>query len=215
MRKIISHIKQHKKAYLLGTVGVVAVIGLGIALSWNCIQFNHYCKEKELCACANQKLSKQEKKAFIALATYMKKTGKQTVDAGILKYTTADALAEVGLKMKSCSADIARQAMLDNNAANREKFPGDYNCMRQALMNELSNEEVLFLQSPQSKSMQALQNPTVLDMYIVSSSKIMKCMNDQIQKKYLEEVKKLKMPEAPKKKRKKVEVKPVEANPET
>ena len=205
MRKIISHIKQHKKAYLLGTVGVIAVVGLGVALSWNCIQFKHYCKEKELCACATQKLSKQEKKAFVVLAQYMKETGKQTVDAGILKYTSAAELAEMGLKMKACSADIARQTMLDNNAANREKFPGDYNCMRQTLMNELSNEEVLFLQSPQSKNMQALQNPAILDMYLVSSSKIMKCMNAEIQKKYLEEVKQLKTPEPPKKKKKKVE----------
>ena len=183
-------------------------MGAGLALSWNCIQFKRYCKEKELCACASQKLSKSEKKTFVAIAKYMKETGKPELDAGILKYTTAEELSEVGLKMKSCSADVARQTMLANNAANKANFPGDYNCMRQTLMNELSNEEVLFLQSPQSKSLEALQNPLVRDMYLVSSAKLMKCMNEQVQKQYQEEVERLKAP-APKKKRKKVVESPV------
>ena len=191
MQKIISHIKRHKKAYLLGTVGAVIIAGLGLTLSWNYIQFNRFCKEKELCVCANQKLSRQEKKTFVAIANYMKETGRSTLDAGILKYTTAEDLSEVGLKMKSCSADVARKAMLDNNAANRANFPGNYNCMRQTIMNELSNEEVLFLQSPQSKSLQALQNPAIREMYLVSSAKLIKCMNAQVQKQYLAEIKAL------------------------
>ena len=192
MKKIISHIKKHKKAYLLGTAGVLVVVGLGLTLSWNCIQFKRYCKEKEVCVCASQKLSKSEKKTFVAIAKYMKETGKPELDAGILKYTTAEELTEVGLKMKSCSADVARQAMLDNNATNKANFPGDYNCMRQTLMNELSNEEILFLQSPQSKSLEALQNPVIRDMYMVSSAKLMKCMNEQVQKQYMAEIEKLK-----------------------
>ena len=145
-----------------------------------------------MCVCASQKLSKSEKKTFVAIAKYMKETGKPELDAGILKYTTAEELTEVGLKMKSCSADVARQAMLDNNATNKANFPGDYNCMRQTLMNELSNEEILFLQSPQSKSLEALQNPVIRDMYMVSSAKLMKCMNEQVQKQYMAEIEKLK-----------------------
>ena len=192
MRKIISHLKKHKKAYLLGTAGVALVVAGGIALSWNCIQFKRYCTEKKVCACAAQKLTKQEKKTFVILAKYMKETGRPTLDDGVLKYTTADMLLEVGLKMKSCSADVARQKMLDNNAANRTNFPGDYTCMRQTIMNELSNEEVLFLQSPQSQNLQALRNPAIQNMYLVSSSKLMKCMNAQVQRQYLQEVEQIK-----------------------
>ena len=188
----ISHFKKYKKAYLLGTAGVVAIVGVGLALSWNCIQFKYYCKEKEICACATQKLSASEKKTFVAIAKHIQATGKTELDANILKYTTTDELSEVGLKMKACSADVARQKMLDNNAANRKNFPGDYNCIRQTLINELSNEEILFLQSPQSKNLEALKIPAVQNMYLNSSSKIMKCMNEEIQKQYLDEVEKLK-----------------------
>ena len=210
MTKVVSHIKNHKKAYLLGTIGVLVIAGLAVA-AWNCpcVQFKRYCKEKELCACAAQKLSSEQKKTFVTIAKYMKETGKAELDAGILKYTSAEDLAEVGLKMKSCTADIARQAMLDNNAANRANFPGDYNCMRQTLMNELSNEEILFLQSPQSKNLTALQSPALRDMYLTSSAKLMKCMNEQIQKQYMAELEKIKEVSLPKKKAKK-KIKPTE-----
>ena len=193
MSKISSHIKKHKKAYLFGGLGLLLVAGLSVFV-WNspCTQFKRSCKEKGVCECAASKLSKSEKKAFISIAKYMEKTGKPTLDGGILKYLTAEELSEVGLKMKSCSADVARQVMLDNNAKSRENFPGDYNCMRQVLMNELSNDEVLFLQSPQSKSLQALKNPAIQNMYFTSSAKLMKCMNEQIRKQYLEEVEKIK-----------------------
>ena len=108
--------------------------------------------------------------------------------------------------MKSCSADVARKTMLSNNEANRANFPGDYNCMRQTLMNELSNEEILFLQSPQSKSLEALKNPVVFDTYLVSSAKLMKCMNEKIQKQYQEEIEAIKKANRPKRApRKKVE----------
>ena len=203
MRKIISHLKKHKKAYLFGTVGVVAIMGTALFLSWNYIQFKHYRTEKEVCFCAEYRLSKSEKKAFVAMAKYMKKMGRAELDAGVLKYITADELTEVGLKIKSCTADVARQKMLDNNATNRKNFPGDYNCMRKALMNELSNEEVLFLQSPQSKSLEALKVPAVQDMYLNSSAKIMKCMNEEVQRQYLDEVEKIKGA-SPKKKVRKV-----------
>ena len=203
MKKIISYIKSHKKPFLWGSVGVIVVIGLGLILSWNCIQFNHYCKEKDVCACAGQKLSRSEKKAYVAIAKYMKQTGRSELDAGILKYTTAEELTEVGLKIKACSADVSRQAMLNNYAASKANFPGDYNCMRQVVMNELSNEEVLFLQSPQSKSLQALQIPAIREMYLVSSAKLMKCMNEQVQKQYRDEVEKLKALDKPKKRAKK------------
>ena len=197
MRKIISHIKNHKKCYLSGIIIVLLTLGIGLFLSWDFIQFNRSCKEKDVCACAQQRLTKQEKRVFVALASYMKKTGSSELDAGILKYATPEELTEVGLKMKSCSADVARQKMLDNNAASRSGFPGDYNCMRQTIMNELSNEEVLFLQSPQSKSLAALQNPQIQNIYLVSSAKLMKCMNEQIQRQYLQEVEKIKGSSAP------------------
>lgn len=190
MKKNISHIKKHKKAYLLGIIGVI-VIGFAVSSLWNFIQFSHYCKNKELCVCSKKKLTSDERKAFVAIAKYMEKTGKPTIDAGILKYVSADDIAEVSLKMKSCSADLARQKMLDNVMANRQNFPGDYTCMRQTLTHELSNEEILFLQSAQAKSVDALRNPALLNMYLVSSSKMMKCMNKQIQQQYQEEVKKV------------------------
>ena len=215
MKKIFSGIKKHKKAYLLGTIGLTAVIGLGIALSWNCIQFNRYCKEKELCACAKKNLNSNEKKTFVAIAKYMKEAGKSAVDAGILKYTSADDLAEVSLKMKFCSADIARQKMLNNVVSNRKKFPGDYNCMRQVLMHDLSNNEILFLQSSQSKTIEALKNPIIREMYLTSSAKMMNCMNEQVQRQYQEEVKKIKELAQPKKKARKKQVipKPAEEPP--
>ena len=43
----ISHFKKYKKAYLLGTAGVVAIVGVGLALSWNCIQSNIIAKKKK------------------------------------------------------------------------------------------------------------------------------------------------------------------------
>ena len=145
----------------------------------------------------------------------MKETGKSAVDAGILKYTSADDLAEVSLKMKFCSADIARQKMLNNVVSNRKKFPGDYNCMRQVLMHDLSNNEILFLQSSQSKTIEALKNPIIREMYLTSSAKMMNCMNEQVQRQYQEEVKKIKELAQPKKKaiKKQVIPKPAEEPP--
>ena len=200
MKKFISRIKKHKKSYLLGTIGII-IIGLGISATWNCFQFSHYCKDKELCACSKKKLTSKEKKAFIAIAKYMEKTGKPDLDAGILKYISADEITDVSLKMKTCSADIARQKMLENVMTNKDNFPGDYNCMRQTLMHELSNNEILFLQTTQAKSIDALKDPTIRDMYILSSSKMMRCMNQLIQQQYQKELKQIKELGKPQQKR--------------
>ncbi|MBR6232086.1 MAG: hypothetical protein IKQ99_03195 [Alphaproteobacteria bacterium] len=199
MKKNTFNIKKHKKVYLLGTIGLI-VIAFGVSTLWNTFQFSHYCKDKELCACSKKKLTSNERKAFVAIAKYMKQTGKPTIDEGILKYASEDDLAEVSLKMKSCSADLARKKMLDNVSANRKNFPGDYNCMRQTLTHELSNNEILFLQSPEIKTIEALRNPVVRNMYLISSSKMMKCMNKQVQQQYQEEVKKIRELEQPPKK---------------
>ena len=191
MKKTISNLKKHKKAYLLGTIAVI-IVGLGVSMSWNCLQFHHYCKDKELCACSKKKMNSNEIKTFVAIAKYMKKTGKPTLDEGILKYVSEDELAEVSSKMKSCSADLVRQKMLDNVKISQKNFPGDLHCMLQTLTHELSNNEILFLQSPQAKSAESLKNPILRNMYLATSAKMMKCMNKEIQQQYQEEVKKIK-----------------------
>ena len=111
----------------------------------------------------------------------------------MLKVVSNEDLTEIALKMRASAADGVRQAFL-NNMAPRDKFPGDYDCMRQTYVNHLSNEEVLFLNELQNKDLSALQNPAVRQMYLATSPKIMRCMNEAVQKKYLEEVKVLTTP---------------------
>ena len=155
-------------------------------------QFERFC-EGNLCQFAKNRLTDSEKKAFVDIKKYQKETGKEKLDNDILKVVTKEDLTEVALKMRAAAADSVRQAFLDNMAP-RDKFPGDYDCMRQAYVNQLSNEEVLFLNELQNKDLTALQNPAVRQMYLATSPKIMRCMNETIQKKYLEEIKILTAP---------------------
>ena len=181
------HLKKYKKVYLIGIIGLLLIAGAG--LSWyNCTdtQFDRYCTE-ESCPYAQKRLTKSEKKAFIAISKYLKKTGRPSLDKGVLEYVSAEELAEISLKMKAALGDVARQRLLDNMAP-RDKFPGNYDCMRQAYVNELSNEEVQFLQFMQGKGLDILKNPVLRQMYLMTSPKIMKCMNKAIQQRYLEEV---------------------------
>ena len=190
--------KKYKKPLVLIVVLLVIVVGFGI--SWlNCpeAQFNRHCKE-EFCPFVKNRLNKEEKKSYIAIRKYMEKNGKKTLDNEVLKVVTKEELSEIGLKTRAALADLARQSVLDNMAP-RDKFQGNYDCMRQAYINELSNEEVLFLQSLKGADLKALQNPVVRQMYLNTTPKIMRCMNEAVQKKYLEEVKMLTTPpEAPK-----------------
>ncbi|MBQ7413544.1 MAG: hypothetical protein IJV07_04670 [Alphaproteobacteria bacterium] len=182
------YLKKYKKVYIFGLVGLLAVAGLG--LSWyycTDTQFNRYCTE-ESCPYAQKRLTKSEKKAFIAISKYLEKTGQANLDKGVLEYVSAEELSDVSLKMKAALGDMARQKLLDNMAP-RDNFPGNYDCMRQAYVNELSNEETLFLQFMQGKGLDILQNPTLRQMYLMTSPKIMKCMNEAIQQRYLAEVK--------------------------
>ena len=187
--------KKRNKVFVSLIVLLVIVAGFGI--SWlNCpeAQFKRYCKE-DFCTYAKNRLSKEEKKSFIAVKKYQEKTGKQKLDNDVLKVVSKEELTEIGLKTRAAIADAARQAVLDNMPP-RGKFQGNYDCMRQAYINELSNEEVLFLQSLKGADLKALQNPTVRQMYLNTSPKIMRCMNEAVQKKYLDEVKMLTTPPA-------------------
>ena len=193
MKKILAHLKNHKKIY--GSVFAFVVFGAVIFSNWwfcTNTQFMRYCKEKDMCEYAADHLTKAEKQAFVEMTKYMKKTGKTKLDAGILKYADMEDVLNVGLKMRAASAEVARRAFL-GKMLSRDKFSGNYDCMRQAYMNELSNEEVLFLQTPQASNIEVLKtNPQLRDMYILASSKLMKCMNEAVQKKYLEEINNLK-----------------------
>lgn len=190
--------KKLKKIIILLVVLLAIVAGLGF--SWlNCpeAQFKRYCKE-DFCPFVQNRLNKEEKKSYIAIRKYLEKTGKKNLDNDVLKIVSKEELTEISLKTRAALADSARQAVLDNMAP-RDKFQGNYDCMRQAYINELSNEEVLFLQSLKGADLKALQNPTVRQMYLNTTPKIMRCMNEAVQKKYLDEVKMLTTPpEAPK-----------------
>ena len=191
MKKIMAYLKKYKKSYIFGGAGVFALIALGITCSWNCMQFHSYCENKAVCAFIERRLSSQEKKAFVAMQRYLKETGKTQLDTGVLRYVTEEEILEVGLKIRASEADAARQERL-NGMAPRDKFSGNYNCLRQAYMNELSNEEILFLQSPQSRNVNLIKgNPSLRQMYLTSASKIMKCMNAAIQAQYMAEVREL------------------------
>ena len=198
MSKLTSHLKQHKKLYL-GTVGALLVLAAGAAVVWSCPQakFKRYCKNKELCVYLSQRLTPAEKETFVAMVDYQKKTGKTDLDIGILKYADLKDITEVNLKTKAASADVARQRLLDNMLP-QEKLAGNRDCLRQAYTNELSNEEILFLQLPQAQDINVLKNNSQLrDMYILASSKVMKCMNEGIRQKYLEEIQLLRTPATP------------------
>ena len=192
------------KKILIFCVIVAVLIGAGFAVKYalwlNCptAQFEHYC-EGELCPFAKNRLTAEEKKAFVAVKKYQKEKGKETLDNDVLKVVSKEDLTDIALKMRAALADQVRQSILDNMKP-RDQFSGNYDCMRQAYTNELSNEEVLFLQSLQNKGLNDLQNPQVRQMYLNTSPKIMKCMNEDIQKKYLEEVKILTTPPAAEKK---------------
>ena len=189
MIHIKTHLYKHHKKYLYGTIAAVVVIGGILGLYWNKIYFHHYCQNPELCACLENKFSDRERDAFIALEKYTRQTGQAQPDGGILKYTSAESIQEMHLKTRSCLADIARQKMLDNTELKRFSFAGDYNCMRQTLMNALSNDEVVFLESPQSKDLNLLRtNPQIREMYLQTSPKLMRCMSPDIQRQYLAEV---------------------------
>ena len=183
------NLKKHKKSYLLTSIAVLAVLGIAGTLLWTPLQFRYYCKEKSVCACATQKLTRNEKKAFIKVAQYTEKNKTMEVDAKILKEISLDDMSEMGLKMKLCAAEVARQTMLNTLTVNRQKFPGNYSCMRQVLMHELSNEEVLFLNSVQSKQLDVIKNPDLRGMYLETSFKMMKCMPDDLQKQHQKEIK--------------------------
>jgi len=195
-----AHLKKNKKIYTLVLVAVLIAAGWGV--SWlNCpeAQFKRYC-EGNSCSYAQKRLNKQEKKAFVAMKKYLKETGKQGFDDGVLKYVSVDDANDVLLKMRAASADVVRQELLDKMAP-REKFPGNYDCMRRAYVNGLSDEEVLFIQSLQGINLNDLaKNPALRQMYLVTTPKIMRCMNDAIQQKYLEEIKALTLPPAEEKK---------------
>ena len=189
------HLKKYKKVYAIGLVGLLAVVGLWA--SWyycTDTQFNRYCTE-ESCPYAQKRLTKSDKKAFVAISKYLEKTGQANLDKGVLEYVSAEELSDISLKMKAALGDMARQKLLDSMAP-RDQFPGNYDCMRQAYVNELSNEEVQFLQFMQNKGLDTLQNPALRQMYLMTSPKIMKCMNEAIQQRYLAEVKML-MPQQP------------------
>ena len=155
-------------------------------------QFERFC-EGAHCQFAKNRLTAEEKKAFVAIKKYQKETGKDKLDEEVLKITSKEELAEIALKMRAAVADEIRQNYLDNMPS-RDKFPGDYDCMRQTYVNLLSNEEVLFLNELKGKDLNALQNPALRQMYLITSPKIMRCMNEAVQKKYLEEVKVLTTP---------------------
>ena len=193
MKKVMTHLKKHKRIYggAFGGIALLALIFTLWGLNTN-TRFMRYCKDQKMCAYAVDHLSKAEKKAFIEMSKYMEKTGKTKLDAGILKYADMEDVLSAGLKIKAASAAVARQDFLDKMLP-RDQFPGNYDCMRQAYINELSNDEVLFLQSPQARNIEVLKNnPQLRDAYILASSKIMKCMNEAVQKRYLEEIKNLK-----------------------
>ena len=194
--KIISSIKNHKKISLGIVVALLLAVGVG-ALVWSSpsAKFNRRCKEEVTCAYLAKRLTPVERDAFIAMADYREKTGKQNIDTGILKYADLQDVTEVNLKIRAASADAVRYNILDNMLP-QEKLSGNRECLRQVYLNELSNDEILFLQTPQAQNINALKaNPQLQDMYIVSSSKLMKCMSEPIQKQFLEEVKSLKQPE--------------------
>ena len=190
-----------KKKAFIWIIVILILAGAGFAtqrILWlNCpnAQFDRFC-EGNLCPFAKNRLTVEEKKAFIAVKKYQKESGKETLDNDVLKVVSKEDLTDIALKMRAALADQVRQSILDNMKP-RDQFSGNYDCMRQAYTNELSNEEVLFLQSLQNKGINDLQNPAVRQMYLNTSPKIMKCMNEEIQKKYLEEVKVLTTPPAP------------------
>ena len=192
--------KTRKKGLIILII-VLVLIGVGFAVKkymWlNCphAQFEVYC-EGSSCTYAQKRLSEDEKKAFVAIRKYQKETGKDKLDNDVLKIVSKESLAEIALKMRAAAADEVRQAFLDNMPA-RDKFPGNYDCMRQTYTNHLSNEEVLFLNELKGKDLNALQNPVVRQMYLTTSSKVMRCMNEAVQKQYLEEVKLLTAPQTP------------------
>ena len=206
--------KKSKKLIIFCVV-VAILVGAGFAVKhelWKrCpnAQFERYC-EGTSCPYAQKRLNDGEKKSFVTIRKHQIETGKNQLDAEILKVVSKEELTEISLKMRAALADEIRQSVLDNMAP-RDKFAGNYVCMRQAYINELSNEEVLFLQSLKNKSLNDLQNPQVRQMYLNTSPKIMKCMNETVQQKYLEEVKVLTTPAveekkpAPKKKKAKKE----------
>ena len=205
VRKIFSHLKKHKKIYF-GILGIILLAGIGTCLLWNCpaTKFKRYCKDEKVCPFLAQRLTTEERDTFIAISSYREKTGKQELGTDILQYAKLENILEVNLKVKAASADVIRSNILDNMLP-ADKLPGDRNCLRQVYLNELSNEEILFLNSPQSKSLEALKDPVVQGMYVTSSAKLMKCMNEQIQKQYLLELQKIKETNtpAPKKAKKK------------
>ena len=190
---IISAITNHKKVCLGIVVALLVATGVcGLVLSSPSAKFNRRCKEEVTCAYLAKRLTPTERDAFIAMADYREKTGKQNLDTGILKYADLADVTEVNLKIKAASADAVRYNTLDNMLP-QEKLSGNRECLRQVYLNELSNEEILFLQTPQANNLEALKaNPQLRDMYIVASSKLMKCMSEPIQKQFLEEVKSLK-----------------------
>jgi len=195
MKKIISHLKNHKKVY--GGVSALVILGgIGFTCYQFCTdtQFMRYCKDEKMCTYVAKRLTKAEKEAYIAMSKYMEKSGKRQLDPGVWKYADMEDGLNASLKIKAASAEMVRQNILSSMLP-RDQFPGNYDCMRQAYVNELSNEEVLFLQTPQARDSSVLKsNPQLRDAYILASSKLMKCMNEAVQKKYLEEVDSLRNP---------------------
>ena len=189
MGKIRQHFSKNYKKYLCGSIITVCVTAGFVGLYWDKIRLYQYCRNPELCACLEKKLTHRDLDTFVALERYAHQTGQAQPDAKILRQVSVEDIQEVRLKTRTCLADIARQKMLDNAELNRFGFSGDYWCMRGSLMNTLSNDEILFLESPQSQDANLLRtNPQIREMYLQTSPKLMRCMSLDVQRQYLAEI---------------------------
>ena len=189
MGKIRMHFKKNYKRYLSGGIATACIVAGLVGLYWDKIRLYQYCQDSDLCACLERKLTHRDLNTFIALEKHARQNGQAQLDGRILRQVSVEDIQEVRLKTRSCLADMTRQKMLDNIEMNRFTFSGDYHCMRQTLMNVLSNEEVLFLESPQSKDANLLKtNPQVREMYLQTSPKLMRCMSPDVQRQYLAEI---------------------------
>ena len=187
--EIISTIKNHKKISLGVVVTLLVIVGVA-GLIWSCpsAQFNRRCKDEQTCLYLSKRLTPKERKTFVAMSKYREETGKADFDTGILKYADLEDIVEVSLKIRAASADAVRQNILDHMLP-QEKLSGNRECLRGVYLNELSNDELLFLQTPQAQNIDALKaNPQLREMYIIATSKLMKCMNENIQKQFVAEV---------------------------
>ena len=200
--------KKTKKAYVLGAIGIVgaAAVAALIVSYINCPvrkakqfekEFVAVCQEefkneKDICTFINDRLTQKEKESYMALIKHLKETGKKALDKEALQIASADEILDINLKVRASRADLIRQATL--NKIQRNTFSGNYECIRSAWTNDLSNEEVLFLQLPQVQKIDSLKelslkNPNVRQMYINASSKLIVCMDQKTQQRYVEELK--------------------------